>query len=229
MQSDECCCFGFGTKKADKTLESTEYDKEKNLWVMRAYNGQVYGRGKAKSSGPKLHQGNRIRFQWNASSGDVTMAVDGVLDGCVFSGITEAEIFPAVASYGATGTVTIVAIEPGSGVPMAATATSAAALLDPACCSASIAVFEGNKMRAVSGSNGAVYATTPLTLASGGGAWEFVFLKGTFGDEMYVRVSLQRVLHVRLVSRAQALLRLWTEASRERVVHVGEAVAGQRL
>ena len=60
-----------------------------------------------------------------------------------------------------------------------------------ACCSASITIVDGNKMRCVSGANGAVYGTAPLTRAAGGGAIEFLFTKGTVGDEVRCRQICQ--------------------------------------
>jgi hypothetical protein len=104
-------CFGCGKKP----IESTSYDSEKNMWVVRAYNGVLYGRGKvAGKTAPKLHETNRIRLMWNATSGDVTLSVNGVTDGVIFTGLTEAELFPVVCNYGSVGEATLVSVEHGA-------------------------------------------------------------------------------------------------------------------
>jgi hypothetical protein len=96
---DEGCCFGFGIKP----VTSTAYDTSKNLWTVRAWNGQLYGSNKASRTAPKLHESNIIRFKWDPSSGDVTLSVNGTLDGVAWSGIREAEIYPAVRGGRASG------------------------------------------------------------------------------------------------------------------------------
>jgi hypothetical protein len=51
------------------------------------------------------------------------------------------------------------------------------------CCSASIQIIDGNRMKCLSSTNGAVYGTTPLTRATGG-SFEFMINKATVGDEV---------------------------------------------
>ncbi len=90
---DEALAFGCASKKP---MDSVEYDSGK-FWVVRAWNGQLYGPSKASRTASKLHPTNSIRFSWDAAgSGDVTMYVNGALDGVVFTNIRDAEIYPVV-------------------------------------------------------------------------------------------------------------------------------------
>jgi SPRY domain len=118
---DEQLCFGF----AKKPLESVSYNSEK-LWLVRGYNGMLYGQNKVSGkTAPKLHETNRIRFTWNATSGDVTLAVNGVTDGVVFTGIRDAEIYPVVANYGTGDEAMIALIEHSTAAAAAVAATPA--------------------------------------------------------------------------------------------------------
>jgi hypothetical protein len=105
--ADECMLFGFGTKP----ITSSSYSDSPNMWLVRAFNGEIYGSGKASRTASKLHEGNRISFTWSSGSGEVKLFVNGAEDGIVFTGVTLAEIFPCVASYGSTGEVALVRIE----------------------------------------------------------------------------------------------------------------------
>jgi hypothetical protein len=69
----------------------------------------------ASRTASKLHEGNRIKFVWDASgSGDISLYVNGALDGVVFTSVRDAEIYPCVANYGSTGEATLVSIERGT-------------------------------------------------------------------------------------------------------------------
>lgn len=85
-----------------------------NAFVVRAYNGNLYGKGKGTRNAPKLREGNAIRFQWNAATGDVALSVDSVNCGIVFTAVTVVELYPAIFSYGANAEASIVEIEHGA-------------------------------------------------------------------------------------------------------------------
>ena len=94
--------------------------------VLRAGAGASV-RVQASRTASKLHEGNRIRFVWDASgSGDVSMYVNGALDGVVFTSVRDAEIYPCVANYGSTGEATLVSIEHGTAAAAAAVAATPA-------------------------------------------------------------------------------------------------------
>ena len=118
-------CFGFGTKP----ITSDEYETSPNLFVVRAWNGLVYGAGKARTEVPKLHESNRIRFDWNAAAGEVSLTLNGTKVGVVFTGVKYSEIFPVVCSYGVEGVASLEAIE-DTLTGSAAAAPSAAAAFD---------------------------------------------------------------------------------------------------
>ena len=81
----------------------------------------------ASRTASKLHEGNRIKFVWDASgSGDISLYVNGALDGVVFTSVRDAEIYPCVANYGSTGEATLVSIEHGTAAAAAVAATPAA-------------------------------------------------------------------------------------------------------
>ena len=124
---DELLCFGCSKQKP---LESVEYTSEK-LWLVRCYNGQLYGPSKASRTASKLHEGNRIKFVWDAAgSGDVSMFVNGALDGVVFTGIRNEELFPVVCNYGSVGEATLLSIEHGTAATAAVAAASGAVRFD---------------------------------------------------------------------------------------------------
>jgi hypothetical protein len=80
-------------------------------------------------------------------------------------------------------------------------------------------------MRSISAGKGAVYGTLPLTRAAGGGSWEFHYDSDKVGDEVRraaarARARERTYLRIPTASTAGALLRLWEEASLERVLRL---------
>lgn len=192
VNGDESILFGFGVRPAAGASWSADYESSPNLWLVRAYNGQVYpAKSKAVPSAPKIHEGSVVRFKWNPTSGEVSMAINNTSAGVVFKDIGAGafpEIFPVIAAYG-TDAGSIVAIVPGADAPLcaapAAVAGDAIAEFDASVRSENITLLSGNKvMKATSGVKAAVYGRTALQWASGGGSWTFVYEEDVGRDEV---------------------------------------------
>lgn len=111
-RGDECVCYGCGVKP----VVSGSYNSSQNLWMIRGYNGQIYGPGTGRTV-TKLHQDEVIRFELDCDARNVRLLVNGVDKGIVFENLpADKEIFPAICTYSSGRLVRIEKIEGSIGV-----------------------------------------------------------------------------------------------------------------
>lgn len=103
----ECSCFGL----AQRPVPSVGYADNQNMWLVRAFNGKLYHRGRLLEGkrASKCRAGSRVRLVYNANSGTLAYtvfpigsrsAVDcGVLLRDVVPDIPGAPLYPVVAFY----------------------------------------------------------------------------------------------------------------------------------
>jgi hypothetical protein len=110
--SSQCTCFGF----AVKPLGRGSYDTNPSIYVVRAFNGQRYARGRAPTSegGPytesSISRGATVRFDIDFDEGDsgvCRLLVNGVSRGVAFTGFRGHRIHPVVAFYSNSRAVSI--------------------------------------------------------------------------------------------------------------------------
>ena len=114
----ECVCFGLGIKPVSRS----NYDSSRELWMYRAYNGQVYQRG--SSAGPrkaKIHPKDIVRFEldMDAGSGECRAFVNGADQGVIFTGFAGNTVYPAVAFYSSGRAISLVSVQIPTGVKRA--------------------------------------------------------------------------------------------------------------
>lgn len=113
--SSQCTCFGAATKP----VEDATYESSKSMFMLRAYNGNRYGRGGPAgtgSDGDKVNKGDTVRFDLDFDEGDGVMrfSVNGKDRGVFFEKLRGLELFPAVCFYSGGRQVSIVSCE---GIP----------------------------------------------------------------------------------------------------------------
>lgn len=125
ITGDEATCFGI-TKKPVRTHA---YDAP-HCYMVRAYNGALYGGGSIGVSRMKVHQGDLVRLEVNPTSGTVRLSIAGADQGIIFSGLS-GTLFPAVGFYNKDRKVSItrceLAPEPEPAVPAVAVAAAGGA------------------------------------------------------------------------------------------------------
>jgi len=93
----ECHCFGV----CKKPVTSSSYDSSSDMWVWRAYNGQLYERGSATSSKARYHPDDIVRFELDMDVGELRASLNGADQGVLFSNLHTSgwTLYPVVQFY----------------------------------------------------------------------------------------------------------------------------------
>jgi hypothetical protein len=93
--NDECAVFGASMHP----ITSRCYSSSPNLWMRRAYNGNLYAQGRNLGSPmEKIHPGDIVRVEFDGPAGTLSYSVNSGPLEVAFTGIAE-EISPACGSY----------------------------------------------------------------------------------------------------------------------------------
>lgn len=105
---DEMTCFGAATIP----ITISSYDSSPDLWMVRAYNGNVYARGKKlnKIIG-KVHPGDSVTIEVDMEAGTMSYKVNDYNFGVIFSNLKGYTIYPAISSYGTGKRVSLVKLD----------------------------------------------------------------------------------------------------------------------
>lgn len=100
-------CFGA----AITPVLNSEYSTSPQLWMWRAYNGQLYGKGSVLGDkAEKVHQGDIVRFELNCNLHEIRLFLNEKEMSGYFEDVTGI-IYPAVSFYGSGRAIELVNIE----------------------------------------------------------------------------------------------------------------------
>lgn len=100
-------CFGA----AIIPVLNSEYSTSPQLWMWRAYNGQLYSRGNSLSEKiEKAHQGDIVRFELNCSNHELHLFLNDKEMTNFFTEVT-GTIYPAVTFYGSSRAVELIDVK----------------------------------------------------------------------------------------------------------------------
>ena len=107
--NDEMTCVGA----ALRPVTNSNYERSEELWMYRAYNGNLYGRSRRLDRQmSKWHPGDVVRCELDLDAGTLSFAVNGEPQGVAFTGLSgQGEIFPACSFYGTGRSVNLLKVE----------------------------------------------------------------------------------------------------------------------
>ena len=120
LPGSECTNFGATTKP----ITSFSYT-DPHSFMYRAFNGSLYGRGKAGVNRRPCHPGETVQFELDCEAGTISLWVNDEPQGVIFTEVT-GTIYPAVAFYSSLRTVSIVKVQRVSGTGSGASAAVSA-------------------------------------------------------------------------------------------------------
>eukprot|EP00939_MAST-03C_sp_MAST-3C-sp1_P005369 g5369.t1 len=115
---DEMTCIGCALATSTR-IENSNYERSSELWMYRAYNGNMYARGTqiagrdARSSvNEKYHEGDVVRCVLDLNVGTLTFSINGgEQQTTTFTNLQGLAVTPAVAFYGSDRVVTLLKVE----------------------------------------------------------------------------------------------------------------------
>eukprot|EP00941_MAST-03F_sp_MAST-3F-sp1_P004852 g4852.t1 len=107
--TSQCTCFGAATKP----VTNHGYERSPDLWMYRAYNGQLYCRGVAHGKKcRRIYKDDVIRIALDMDIGTMQYWINGEDQGIAFTNMNEfGEVFPAVCFYGSSRSVRLIKVE----------------------------------------------------------------------------------------------------------------------
>eukprot|EP00501_MAST-03F_sp_TOSAG23-6_P001428 GSMAST32.ASY1.ANO1.1484.1 assembled CDS len=113
--TSQCTCFGAATKP----VTNHGYERSPDLWMYRAYNGQLYCRGVAHGRKCKrIYKDDIIKIQLDMEAGTMRYFVNDEDQGIAFTNMSDfGEVFPAVCFYGSSRSVKILKVEGSGAIP----------------------------------------------------------------------------------------------------------------
>lgn len=93
-KDDEALAYGATLKPITKR----SYDAP-HAMMLRGYNGQLYGPGKASGRKSKVHPGDVVTCELDMTKGELSFKVNGVSQGVCFTGLAGKTVYPACAAY----------------------------------------------------------------------------------------------------------------------------------
>lgn len=106
--NSQCVCFGA----AIKPVRNCNYEKSKELWMYRAYNGYRYTLGACNSSTmAKVNKGDTIRLELDMDEGTMRVVVNEADQGVCFTGMQGYEVWPAIQFYSSGRIVRVLKLE----------------------------------------------------------------------------------------------------------------------
>lgn len=103
--TNQMVCFGATTLP----VRTTSYDSGED-WPLayRAYNGQLYGRGKGSSAKARATVGDVVTFEWDGLEGSLALLINGTHRGYTHTGLQGVTLYPAAMAYGRARGVSVV-------------------------------------------------------------------------------------------------------------------------
>ena len=107
--NSQCTCFGV----AVKPVRDVNYERSKEMFVYRAYNGYRYSMGVCDSSSgsTKIKKGDHVRCDLDMDAGTLSLTIAGADQGVCFTGLAGMEIWPCVQFYSSGRTVRLIKLE----------------------------------------------------------------------------------------------------------------------
>lgn len=105
--NDEMTCFGAADTN---NISNSSYENSPNLYMYRAFNGQLYQCGTKKAVLDKVHPQDKVTVELNLISGTISYSVNKQPFKLAFTDI-KPPIYPAVCFYGAGKKISIVSVE----------------------------------------------------------------------------------------------------------------------
>jgi hypothetical protein len=104
--NSQTTCFGI----AIRPVLDSSYDHSKQLWMYRAYNGNLYARGKLLNNKKfkKVCKGDIVKADLDMFAGTLSFTVNDEFQGVAFTDLCGLHIFPAVTFYGEKRSVTLI-------------------------------------------------------------------------------------------------------------------------
>lgn len=105
--NDEMTCFGAATSN---NITNSSYENSPNLYMYRAFNGQLYQLGTKKGTMDKIHPHDTVTTELNLITGTISFSINKQPFKVAFSDV-KAPIWPAVCFYGSSKQVSILSVE----------------------------------------------------------------------------------------------------------------------
>lgn len=105
--NDEMTCFGAATSN---NITNSSYENSPNLYMYRAFNGQLYQLGVKKGTLDKIHPHDTVTTELNLITGTISFSINKQPFKLAFSDV-KAPIWPAVCFYGSSKQVSILSVE----------------------------------------------------------------------------------------------------------------------
>ena len=107
VTSEECTCFGF----TSKPITSASYDSSPEMYLYRAYNGQMYARGAQGHTRARFHVNDVVRFCLEMDKRECRAWVNGEEQGVIFENLpADQPLFPCVQFYSGNRAASLVKI-----------------------------------------------------------------------------------------------------------------------
>ncbi|CAM9421469.1 unnamed protein product, partial [Sphacelaria rigidula] len=104
---DETTCVGVAVHPVINSC----YEDSHQMWMVRCYSGETYSNGGRRNIMTcKIHPLDSIRLTLNCEAGTLSLEVNGVDQGVVFSNVPR-DVHPAVCFYGVTKSVRLVELK----------------------------------------------------------------------------------------------------------------------
>lgn len=93
--NSECTCMGV----CSFPINDPNYEKTKDMWLIRCYNGKLYNGGEKNSKCDKIRKGDKVSFTLDLSIGILTLSINGKEQPGKFDDLKGKTLYPCVQFY----------------------------------------------------------------------------------------------------------------------------------